>query len=103
MKLSIKDRILLSQILPKKGKLIELRLSQLITDKVAFNSIEISEFELKDIEGGAVTWNPKKSIAVDFQFTLNEIELLKHQITELDKNGEITLDLLSLCDKILRE
>lgn len=101
MKLSIKERILLSQILPKKGRLIEMSLANSIAKKVMMQSSEIEDYEIKDTDNGGVTWNPKKAIDIDVEFTISEREILKGAVNKLDESGEISIDLLPLCDKIL--
>lgn len=101
MKLSIKDRLLIGQLLPKQGKRIEMIIAQSIIESINFTSKEITDFEIKDVDGGGVRWNTAKSIEADFPFTTEQLDLLKVGIKKLDDEAQFTIDLLPLYDKIL--
>lgn len=103
MKLTIFDRILISQLYPQKGNLIQLTLVEDIIKKVRIGQEEIKEIELKQIpsdKGISYKWNRDKAKVLDVDFTKAEIDLLRNQVEELDDKGEITQDLLLVCRKI---
>jgi hypothetical protein len=104
MKLTVLDRLIINQFMPERGGLITMRLVRNMRDRFAFSSEEISELELKDESDGRITWNSKKEReSIDFKFTQEEISILKQRVDEVDKEGNITLELLELAIKIKEE
>lgn len=98
MKLNIKERLMMLELLPEKGALLTMTNKRNIIKKVDFSSEEIETFEIKQTEKG-ITWkNEEKSKDVDFNS--EELKLLKDSVDELDKNNAITDYLFDLCIKI---
>ncbi len=99
MKLTIKDRMLISQLYPKEGNLISQILVKDISKKVKITQEDIDKYEIKS-DKGSINWNLKKEKEIEVDFTDKEIELLKEQVEKLDKENKITQDNLELCLKI---
>lgn len=98
MKLNIKERLMMLELLPEKGALLTMTNKRNIIKKVDFSSEEIETFEIKQTEKG-ITWkNEEKPKDVDFNS--EELKLLKDSVDELDKNNAITDYLFDLCIKI---
>jgi hypothetical protein len=98
MKLNIKERLMMLELLPEKGALLTMTNKRNIIKKVDFSSEEIETFEIKQNEKG-ITWkNEEKSKDVDFNS--EELKLLKDSVDELDKNNSITDAIFDLCVKI---
>lgn len=106
MKLTILDRIIISQLYPQKSNLIQMTLVEDITKKVKIGQEEIKEIELKvepTTNGISYNWNKDKAKDLNVDFTKEEIELLKSQVEELDSKKEITRELLDICKRIKQE
>lgn len=103
MKLTIKDRILITSLLPEKSNLSDQIISKGIREKVSIEKEEAEKIKLdsiKDENGKAtpsITWNPELAEDVEIEFSDPEINLLKDSVEELNKNKQITFDILSLC------
>lgn len=97
IKLNVIDRLLLPQILPQTGGKIEMLLTESIVKKIEFTPAEVSEFGLKD-ESGSVSWSNGKD--VDFEFTPEQIEVLKSASKKADADKKITRQNLALIEKI---
>lgn len=98
MKLNIKERLMMLELLPEKGALLTMTNKRNIIKKVDFSSEEIETFEIKQTEK-SITWkNEEKPKDVDFNS--EELKLLKDSVDELDKNNAITDYLFDLCIKI---
>lgn len=95
MILTIKDRILINQLFPKEGNLVQQILVRDIVNKTQLTQEEVTESEFKVVNNG-YSWNPATK-AKEFEFTQAELDLLREQINKLDKEGKITQDLLDLC------
>lgn len=99
IKLSIKDRLTMNLLLPKEGNIICMTVAKDVTDKVKLSQVEIKNVDLKVVEDN-FKWNAKKDKGKVVLFTTAELEILRLQITKLDEQNKITLEILPLCEKI---
>ena len=99
MNLAIKDRIVMIDLLPEQGGMIDMILIKSISDKVALTAKEITDFSVVQ-EGNSVKWDQSKDTGVEIHFEMSEIELLKRRVEELDKSKSITMRTFDLCLKI---
>ena len=99
MILTIKDRIVMPELFPERGGMLEMILVKSIADKVALTSKEITDFSIVQ-EGDSIKWNQSKDTGVEIDFEKSEIELLKKQVQEMDDNKNITMRTFDLCMKI---
>ena len=86
--------------MPKKAGLQDLLIVKGINEKINFNQDEVKLLQFKSInKNGTLTWN--KNIE-EKEIGLSDIELnfLKDRISELDRNKEITLDMVDTISKI---
>ena len=97
VKLNIVERLLLPQLLPQQGGKIEMLLCNSIIKKIEFSAAEISDFGLKD-DNGNVTWT--NSVEKEFEFTPEQVELLKSASKSADEGKRINRQNLSLIEKI---
>jgi len=97
MKLTILQRILIFTILPKEGTLLTMKSLKALKDKTVFSEEEVKECELR-IEDNQYFWNPLKDSGKDFEITEGETQLIVSGLKDLDKQGKITEQYLSLCE-----
>ena len=97
--LSVLDRVLLPQLLPQQGGKIEMILCDSIARKIEFSPQEISDFGLKD-DNGYVSWNKETIRDVEYEFTPEQIEVLKNASKKTDENRLINRQNLTLIEKI---
>lgn len=101
MKLTIKERIITQAIIIKQGGLIELTLAKSLVNKTMFTAKEIADYEMKDTADGA-QWNPhKETEPKDFDFTKEEIEILKKSVKIKDEEQQLHIDMIDFCNRIL--
>lgn len=99
MKLFIKDRIALIQMLPKEGSLNDILYSLEILKKIRIEQPEKEELDLIDTDRG-VQWNTTKDVGKEIDFKFEEIQLLKGIVNHLDVNKKINLANFDVCLKI---
>jgi hypothetical protein len=99
IKMSVKDRLSISGVLPTEGDIITMTVTKDILDKVKISQAEGTEIELERL-GGGFKWNDEKAKDSEIQFTKAETEVMVSHIQLLDKQKKITLELLPLCEKI---
>lgn len=96
-KLGVKDRLqIIAVLLPKQGDILTLTIAKDIQEKIEFTQKEIELIGLKPKEGGGFEWK-EKGFEKEIIFTKAEMELLRNQINELDKQKKINAEMLSLC------
>ena len=102
MKLGIKDRLSMGNILQKESDIITMMTIKEISQKVEVTKEERAEIGLiaKD---GMLKWDDAKEVIKDISFTDQEMSILKDAVEKLDSTKKITIDLLDLCRKIKDE
>lgn len=105
MKLGFADRMNLTTLLPEKGNINDQLICRQILDKIAITETEKTKSGLQikstvDGKNSFWDWDKKHEKEIEIIFNASEINLLKDQINKLDKEGLITLQVLSLCVRI---
>ncbi len=103
MKLGVKDRLMLAQILPREGNLVAQRIMRDIVTKTELSQVEMDEIGMEPVEGGGVKWDDKLEKFLGkktLKFTDAEIGYLKDQVKKLDEKGKISRDTFLLCERI---
>lgn len=104
MRLSVAERIVLQELLPSQGCMVNMLLAKHVREKIEFTSSEIGNFNLEgeEKEDGLThfKWDRQKEIQVEFHFEDAEMKLLKEQVEKFDSEGKITCQNLDLCLKI---
>ncbi len=103
IKLGVKERLMIAQILPREGNLIAQRIMRDIVTKTELSQAEMDEIRMEPVEGGGVKWDDKKEAELgqkNVKFTDAEIGYLKDQIKKLDETNKVTRDTFVLCERI---
>ena len=100
MKLTLKDKIILSGLLPKEGSFEKLIIINDIQKKLTLTQEEIVEYEVETItivEKQSIKWN-EKWINAEFEIEFSEIELknISDTFLKLSEENKLTMDLLDL-------
>lgn len=103
MKLGVKDRLMISQILPREGNLVAQRIMRDIGQKTELTQEEMDSVKMKPLPSGGVTWDDKLEKFLGqktIKFTDAEIGFLKDQVKKLDETQKVSRDTFLLCDRI---
>ena len=107
MKLSVKDRLVIGNLYPAQGNILQQTLIRDIAKKVEVTQDEMKQINLGPIEGSqGMKWDPEEANKLgekEVVFTEAELNLLKEQVARIDKENKVTLGLLDLCLKIREE
>lgn len=98
--LTISERLSLTEIYPQKGGLDTQMIVRDIRNKVELSKEEKKEISLRANADGSISWTEKEPICKDVEFSFTEINLLKNQVAELDKERKINQQMLDVCIKI---
>lgn len=100
LKLNIKERVILSDILPTQGNKLQQIIVRGLILKTEFKHAEIEKYGLTFSHHG-VAWNEKaKSAEFEYELSEAEISILKEAAATLDKEARVTQHNLSLIEKI---
>jgi len=98
IKLGILDRINVTKLLPDESDILTQIVVVDIGKKIRFTQAENKAVGITVTSPGNLGW--KKNKIVEIIFTKPEIELLKTQITDLDKKKKVTQQMLPTILKI---
>jgi len=103
IKLGVKDRLMIAQILPSEGDLTAQRVMRDIIQKTELNQEEMKQVGMEGMKDGGVKWDDKKEKKLgqrNVKFTEAEIGFLKDQVKKLDETHKVSRDTFLLCERI---
>ena len=103
MKLGVKDRLMIAQLLPREGNLIAQRIMRDIITKTELSQDEMNKVGMEALKDGGVKWDDKKEDEFGqklVKFTDAEIGYLKDQVKKLDETQKVSRDTFLLCERI---
>lgn len=100
MKLNIKDRLTILQILPTQGSLSEMVDIMDLAKELKLNDTEKTSIQYSVDEHGNVRWNPALDPNKEIALNSGQVEILKNVIKELDSQKKINAYTLDLALKI---
>jgi len=102
-KLDIGERLALSQLLPKEGNFLTLRIIKSITEKVSLKEEEIKEWNIKAAETApgvtSFSWNPGMATEVEIDLSEAETDLIRKELNKLDHQNKLTFSNISAFEK----
>lgn len=100
MLLSVRDRIILLQVLPRQGNVTNLRIIRDLEREMGFSEEETTALKLESSERG-VKWD--KSSEVDKEIAIGEVaaKLIHDAFVDLDKRNALSLEHLDVYDKFV--
>jgi len=102
MLFSVKDRIMLSSILPAEGNFRTMKTIQSLRTDLLFNEEEVIEFKVKS-EGSNVMWDKSAEREVDIHIGEIGNELIVESLNRLDSENKLTIDHLDLWERFIGE
>jgi hypothetical protein len=101
MILSVKDRLMLLDVLPKTGDLITLQISQRAATAVSLTQDDIDTFGITSGDG-AVRWDESKDTGVEVEIEPAAVDLVAKELKSMNEKRTLTIDHLGLCSKFLQ-
>ena len=100
MKLSIKDRIVLHNILPSEGSFVTLKIVRDLREALGFSEAEVAEFEIRQ-EGADVHWNADKAVDKEVEIGPAAAQVIRSALSKLDQQQKLTPDLLGVYERFV--
>ena len=98
--LGVKDRLYIPQLLPEKGAYLDLLTAKHIERKVEFTSEELTELNIRQGNGGIITWDINAEKPLQLQLTEQEREFLNTQIDQKSEAGELPYSMIETIEKL---
>jgi hypothetical protein len=98
MQLTIGERLNLLSILPSEGNFLTMRLVDDLRKELGFSEQELEHINLRE-EEGRLAWDPDKSAPKEVEFGERSRRIVYDTLAELDKEGKMRAEHLSLCEK----
>src|ERR1035437_5068235 len=99
MTLSLKERLVIPNILPTEGNFTTLVIKNDLLDKLKVTQEEIKDLEIKS-EGNNIYWDSSKETEKDFDITDLELGLIKDSLNKLDETGKLNDDTFLIFKKL---
>lgn len=104
LKLSVYERLVLLNILPKEGNFITLKIIRQLREGLSFNEKEIKDLKLGiNQEKGTATWEQEKDPNKEVEIGREAKKIIVEVLEKLDKDGKLTQEHFSLYEKFVEE
>ena len=95
MDLSVKDRLLLSSLLPTVSDIITLRVVQEVQEQLAFDSQEVETYNLRR-DGVTMLWDDTAALSKSIAFSKAALGIILAALQQLNAQKQLTADHISL-------
>lgn len=103
MLLTVKERILLIQALPKEGDIFTQRIVRDLRSTIGLSDDDWKNYEIIKSDDGRIQWNPIKDVGVEYTFGDKAKELIVSALNDLSKAKKVNDDYMTLFDKFIPE
>jgi len=102
MELNVKERIIISSLVPQKGNYATYKMFQDLLMKIGLNADEVKTINLREEANGSLRW--ENDFTKEFEFKDAEVDLIKKHLKELDDKESLNyVDHISLYEKFVKE
>lgn len=91
MKLSVYDRLFLSNIIPQEGGSIResIKINEL-RKKLRLSDNEIEQYGITTDDAGNIKWNPEKTKDKDYEFDTAMMDIIGLSFVKLEQSGKVS-------------
>lgn len=100
MEFSVLDRILITNLLPDKGNIVDLRIIQDLRDALGFSEEDVAEFAIVQDEAG-VHWDPSRARDKAVAVGPRALAIIRDQLQALDRANKLTEAHIPLWDRFV--
>ena len=101
MKLNVKERYVLLQILPREGDFITITVLKELKEKVFPSVVELDEFEIKQVNS-QIKWNDKGDEEREIEIGERATDIIVGSLKKLNDEKKLTEDHFSLYEKFVK-
>lgn len=100
MILNLKERLIITNILPVEGNFTTLVIKSDLVKKIAITQDEIKKYNIKS-DNGLITWSVESEEETDFMFTDLELGLIRECLKKLDTESKLNDETLIIYKKFI--
>jgi len=100
-KLSVRERLSLSQIFPQKDNLITMRIVNDLVNRLTIDADEAQQLGMKQ-KGQNIVWDTTKEKDKEFEFNDVELDIIKDSLKKLDEQKKVEATHVDLFDKFTK-
>ncbi len=101
MKLTVFDRMVLGNIMPREGDITCLRLIREFKEDLSFSETENKALGFKQLEDGRTRWNPKLKISKNVVIGDTIRGIIVKRLKDLNKEKKLSEDHIDLYDRFV--
>ena len=101
MELTVLERIILQELLPKESNYITFKILTDLRAELSFTEAEIKNYGINQ-EGGRVTWNSAKAQSKKVAIGETAMNIIVDALKKLDENNKINGDNIGLYEKFIK-
>ena len=103
MRLTIKERLILLNVLPREGDITSLRIVRQLRESLSFSEGDHERLGIKLGEEGKITWREDVPQESEVEVGRKAADLIEVALRDLDKQKKLTEDYLTVWDKFCPE
>ncbi len=100
MELSVLERLLLLQLMPKEGNFLTLRLVRKLREDLSFSAEEHASLNFVE-ENGAVRWKTEPPIVKSVEIPPPMTSIIVEALQKLDADSKLTMETAALYERFL--
>jgi len=100
MKVNVRERLALNQVLPKEGDFATLKSLQEARTNILLSEEEVKEFEYKQ-EGNTIKWNEKGQEEREIEVSEIAINAVKDELNKLNDSKKLNESLMPIYEKLV--
>ena len=100
MELTVLERLVLSNVLPKEGNFTTLRLVRKLREALSFDELEHKKLGFIQ-DGDQVRWNEGANLVKSFEIGEKMMDLIAETLTKMDKEEKLRDEHFSLYEKFV--
>lgn len=102
MELTVLERLVLSNLLPKEGNFTNLKLVRQLKEALSFDELENKKLSFVQ-DGDQIRWNEKAKVVKNFEIGEKMLELIADSLKKLDKEEKLRDEHFSLYEKFVEK
>lgn len=102
MKLSVMERIVLLNLLPKEGNFANLKALRTTREALSFNEAENKKLNFQQLGNGLTTWNVKADSPKEIVIGEVVTNLIEKELKRLDETNKLQAEHLSVFEKFIK-
>ncbi len=103
MKLSIRERLILSSILPQEGDILTLRILRKLQSDLSFSEEELKQYKFETLDGGMVRWDNTVEQEKEIEIGEKANGIIVLALSKLNEQRKLKMEHLDIYDRFVEK